>query len=840
MVCSRLTWAFTTASGYALHCIPEGYDNIREINEVVEVANFRKIKGVTVKLQKRVLQKKAARTSVAMRKLYKKAGRLETISRAFLRNRVDAEVNNLMKKVFPHYDFSDISRSMVREELDKTKICISKREADDKDCNIKSWKRRMQSGLPQRGLWINKQGQMKSPMVFAEQCAENRQDGAKKLHHYWKQLWDSQDWTEEERISKAALIADLIHEKVLGSFEGERPSLQEFQCGLKRISGTHGIDGWASSELKAGAEMVWNAMELWEDSSLLPDCVAHCKLVCVPKKDKRMLSPNEYRPVCVMSSLWRVWSTTWIRSSSISKWTRSLFPATVSGGLPGSYGAETLAAMVDHQVHRLHHGVSLDFKHAFDTVDLGLMHYALRSSMAKCMFQWLDLVFKQWMSMSRWLIFDGCTHQQAMVTKTGLPQGDPASPLIMNILMWYCMTEVNKVCDDPSIFHVTYMDDRTIAASSPQVIQQAEWNRLASEFHLLENRGKAQHINVENYETMEVLGALIGRPLPIEEKSSKATKRLEASASRYRRISFLPLKHKQKLLTANVFARSGLEYGWIASNPTDKQLKSQEVWLWQCLGRTKYSSPFLRNVMVGANSHLRFMLLKRQLRVLAKRDLALQKLGIEVGRTPLNQLVEDSLNSLGWVCIEQFWTHPFLERGFKIMEMNDEVLWRKVCHYIRESYCKVAFDDLVQCGRHDANEINVPYDAGRRQLALRWAGDDFTSFLLTIGGMASPYQRRMFGYGEEGACCSVCGEEAPGWEHIWQCAVGFIPVDGLLKRFLWPRTQNDFPICSAFHKTFKWLRAADLVLSFAEMVCSTSVLPTTKRLSPPPEEHEGY
>lgn len=178
---------------------------------------------------------------------------------------------------------------------------------------------------------------MKTPMVFDDKCAENRQDGAKKLHHYWKQLWDSQDWTEEERISKAALIADSIREKVPGSLEGDRPSLQEFQCGLKRISGTHGIDGWASSELKAiaavpaAAEMVWNAMELWEDTSLLPDCVAHCKLVCVPKKDKRLLSPNEYRPICVMSSLWRVWSTTWIRSSSISQWTRSLFPSTVSG-----------------------------------------------------------------------------------------------------------------------------------------------------------------------------------------------------------------------------------------------------------------------------------------------------------------------------------------------------------------------------------------------------------------------------------------------------------------------------------------------------------------------------
>ena len=348
------------------------------------------------------------------------------------------------------------------------------------------------------------------------------------------------------------------------------------------------------------------------------------------------------------------------------------------------------------------------------------------------------------------------------------------------------------------------MDDRTIAASSFQTIKKAEeeWSRMATEYHLMENRDKAQHVNVENFETMEVLGALIGRPLPCDDKVSKATKRLEASAMRFRRVSFLPLKHQQKLLTANTFARSGLEYGWIASNPTDQQMKSQEIWLWKCLGRTSYTSPFMRNVLVGANSHMRFMLLKKQIRVLARRDQALCSMGLAVGRSPLNRLVEESLQLLGWNCIDEFWTHPDFEQGFKVLDLNDELLWRKASHNIRESCRKLAFEGLVQCGRHDANEINVPYDGVRRRLALRWAGDDFTSFMLICGGMASPYQRNLLGFGSEEAHCAVCGEHAPGWEHIWLCATGSIPDDGLLKRFLWPRSVVDFGLCSAFQKTF--------------------------------------
>jgi len=699
---------------------------------------------------------------------------------------------------------------MVREELDKVKKSIADREAAEKLHNINSWKRRMQKGTPERGKWVNRQGQQKTPTVEDGNNAKTRQDGAQKLHRYWKQLWESQDWQEEERKVKAEHIARTIKSRVPGTVSGTRPSLSEFQAGLKRISGTHGIDGWAAAELKAiaavpeAAAMIWQEMELWEETSLIPDCIANCKLVCVPKKDKRWLCPNEYRPICVMSSLWRAWSTTWIRTSCVASWIQQLFPETVAGGLPGSYGPETLAALVDHQAHQLHHGVTLDFRHAFDTIDLKLMHLALKLSVNGCMLQWIDLVFKQWMSMSRWIVFDGCTHFEDLVTCTGLPQGDPASPLIMNVMMLHCMQEINRVCEDPALFHVSYMDDRTIVADNLQMVKTAEeeWARLAQEFHLMENREKAQRVNVENFESMEVLGALIGRPLASDDEQSKASKRLEASAMKYRRVSFLPLRHQQKLFTANVFARNGLEYGWIASCPTEQQMKAQEISLWKCMGRTSYSSPFMRSVMVGAHSHIKFMLVKKQLRLLAKRDLALQQLMLPIGRTPLNQMVEDSLCFLGWNCIDSFWTHPDFELGFKIQDLNDDVLWRKVIHNIRESYRKLAFGGLVQSGRHDASEINVPYCGTRRKLALRWAGEEFTPFMLIIGGMASPFQRKLLGFGHEGAHCAVCGELAPGWEHIWQCAVGFIPEDGLLKRFIWPRSVADFPLCNAFHKTF--------------------------------------
>ena len=502
----------------------------------------------------------------------------------------------------------------------------------------------------------------------------------------------------------------------------------------------------------------------------------------------------------MMSSLWRAWSSTWIRSKTVCQWTKHLFPQYIAGGIPGSLGPEVLSAMVDHELHKHKFGASFDFKHAFDCVDLELLHSSLQQVLPPCLRPWEELLHKQWKTMSRWIVYDGSVHPRALVSPTGLPQGDPASPLMMNILMFVCMQIINSKCSDPSLFHVTYMDDRTVVANCQATIDIAEeeWKRMAAEFHLIENGEKAQHARVHLHESMEVLGSLVGKPTAEDDKNGKASLRMSTSSQRYRRISFLPLRYKEKLYTANTFARSGLEYGWISSSPDPKRLKAQEGWLWKCLGRTRYSSPFMRQVIFGATSHVQSVLLRKQLRLLVKRNAALSELGLEVRTAPLDVMVEKGLTDLGWERGEEFWTHPLFEQGFKVEDLLDEKEWRKVSHYIRESYRQLAFDRLAASDRHDAKEINVQYDAERRKLALQWAGESFPALMLVLGACASPYQRAMLGFGGTTSSCSTCGTASPGWDHIWQCTCGFIPEDGLLRRFLWPRTKKDFPYCSAF------------------------------------------
>ena len=98
------------------------------------------------------------------------------------------------------------------------------------------------------------------------------------------------------------MYENVISSRMVGhNPRGDRPNC--VQAAPRRISGTHGIDGWGAAELKtiASAETTsgffGDAMMLWEEEGVLPTCILHCKLVCVPKKDQRYLEPKQYRPI---------------------------------------------------------------------------------------------------------------------------------------------------------------------------------------------------------------------------------------------------------------------------------------------------------------------------------------------------------------------------------------------------------------------------------------------------------------------------------------------------------------------------------------------------------------
>ena len=98
-----------------------------------------------------------------------------------------------------------------------------------------------------------------------------------------------------------------------------------------------------------------------------------------PKKVRsmRIPKPEHHGPISVQSVFWWAWSATWLKSKHVGNWRKLLFPKNISGGYPGVWGPELLAAITHQYLLKWKFAVSLDFSHAFDTINVKMVQEAL-------------------------------------------------------------------------------------------------------------------------------------------------------------------------------------------------------------------------------------------------------------------------------------------------------------------------------------------------------------------------------------------------------------------------------------------------------------------------------
>ena len=175
-----------------------------------------------------------------------------------------------------------------------------------------------------------------------------------------------------------------------------------------------------------------------------------------------------------------------------------LFPKNISGGYPGAWGPELLAAITHEYLLKWKFAVSLDFSHAFDTINVKMVQEALLCILPSGCHAWITLLTEHWMNLRRWFCFDGHIHQNALTMEVGIPQGDPASPLIMTILLRVGYGLVEESLKD-HCFQAIYMDDRAVVTDSWEkvLLAQQTWANFAEKIHMIENHTKAQLVDVE-------------------------------------------------------------------------------------------------------------------------------------------------------------------------------------------------------------------------------------------------------------------------------------------------------------------------------------------------------
>ena len=811
MVCAQLTWAIREAFWLATLAMPMDFEDEREMRRVQHLINDRTIRGVKVHTQAKKRTTKSYNKMEFQRRLYNKIGKLVELEKQMHLGICNSSTFSLARKL---YDVKPKQLSIRKVHEDKGRLELLLKETEEKEKNnaIKRWKKDMNHSISKKSSWINKKGStINAAVQDGDGASMNKMEAVQKMRKYWHLLWERQKWNKQERDQKVETLVNIL-KPYLEDFKPDagRPSLNDFRSKVGKVRGSPGADSWAKEDMALVANnpsaslAVWSAMQMWESFNRIPEAVNQCKLVHIPKKELRVLDPGSFRPICILSVWWRIWSTTWLNSGWVKGWATSRFPKNL-GGMPGGYGPELLASLISHQVAIRGHAMSLDFKHAFDTVDLTLAQGMLNGILPIECQSWCDLLFRQWRTMKRWIVYDSGVADEPLISDMGLPQGDPCAPICMTLLV-YAMTKIVEAKHPMlDLWHVIYMDDRTVVAKEKQQLEivQSTWHEVAKEFHLIENVQKAQTMEHNKLDSsMEVLGVVLGKPSDNCYKRSRTFGRIQKAKQVYKKLGFLPIPLCSKMEDCGVYCRSLVSYGWIEMQPSNKDLVALRTAMWKSLAKTMHANPHMRQVIGGAHTAMDCTALMRGMRLIAQRDFALMQDGIQAVPCALDIFVQEQLEALGWHHEGELYRHRLCPKGFKFCELTIDSNWKFVAHYIRESYRESQYELYRECGRHEIIENQmVAYHPNRRQLAKLWAKEDSVAHMLLMGAIQSPlYKHRVRGWHTK---CHKCQAENPSWDHLWECFTGIIPEDCMMRRHLWPRKLEDFSLCSLFLEGIK-------------------------------------
>eukprot|EP00435_Cladocopium_sp_Y103_P058755 s939_g20.t1 len=816
----KLSWCFREAFLMALFSLPREFSTLQEIFRVQFLANHLVIKDKSPRFRTRVFSKDCSNFSLRMRKTLNRSRRLRELAKKLFSGHAEQDIRALKNKLFGscHYEISCEECIRLAQLAEET---LSKDIKTAGELRLTGWKTRMKNDFQARSAWIN-QKIAPCPAVGNEtHRSTTKALAAEMLFDHWQQLGQEVSWSDDAESTAAAdLLVDRLqrHFQDIHCDEG-RPNLFQFRHALAKVKGCPGLDGWSKKELRVmlnceGAmSCIWDSMRCWETQGVTPTCLQHCQVSCFGKQKKELhgcLAAESFRPVSVLSIFWRAWSATWIKSNWVDSWRSQLFPANMAGGYPKAWGPELMAAVTDAALWKFGYAVSLDFKHAFDCVNVQLLEDTLMRLLPAASTKWCKLLCFQWKNMKRWFHYAGHAHHVPLVSSIGLPQGDPASPLKLLIILRVGYDLVNEGLGVDNVFQSIYVDDRTVVSNSRERVQQAAtiWRQFASMMHLKENETKTQFVDIHGPSSdgfkpwLEHLGACIGNPSRLDFTAfQKHEANRDKALSTLRKINILPLSVRMKMKDAAVFAKSRLSYGWIHDVPDFEWCKKYNSHAWKAAGHFRYGISELKAILFGAHFSIDAAILWQMFRLKVRKDDALRQIHAQFGEAPLDRCFRTQLTHLGWFFRDGKWKHEVWQRGFEEQHITSDEWWPCIYHFLRESWRKMHYDNIHSSHRHEFREtegVIPPYSSDRIKLVKEWCNQGGFTLKLAIGSFQSPNVRAR-GQNGKSVRCFKCQTADVNWEHLWQCCMGVaLPEDLFLRRFVWPRDVSDLEMCDRF------------------------------------------
>lgn len=187
-------------------------------------------------------------------------------------------------------------------------------------------------------------------------------------------------------------------------------------------------------------------------------------------------SPSDYRPICVLSMVYRTWGT--IRSKQMLAWLDKFAPAHLTGNRPGHATMDVwfeLALMVERASHdddAQVAGLVTDVCKCFNTLHRGVVYACAR----KCGFDaaFLAAWFSAASKVQRCFVVSGaCSDPVGAVT--GFPEGDPLSVVSMACINMILHAWVGSQIKAGDV--ISYVDNWEIVTPQPEMVADA-WQTL--------------------------------------------------------------------------------------------------------------------------------------------------------------------------------------------------------------------------------------------------------------------------------------------------------------------------------------------------------------------------
>lgn len=455
---------------------------------------------------------------------------------------------------------------------------------------------------------------------------------------------------------------------------------------------------------------------------------------------------------------------------------------------------------------------SLDYKLAFDHVNPEVVTQAMaHMGLPLALTQTINT---HWQHQTRWLQYKTSTAQEPLCTSMAIPQGDPLSPLSLQILL---LAGAHYVETAAPAAHpreqVIYMDDRSWTSTSADTLAQtmSAWHDFSSICGLKESTDKTQ-VTFYTQQHLELLqqhpyftnmteaivptACILGSCTKGEEPRNmheKETARLQAAKAICSRIKFLPTDHQTKIETARVLAISRASYGWVAFTPPPKELQKIDDEVRQCSGAFLGAARHMHNLLLGGTTVMEVVIGVRQVLLYAKRWMT----GSLRVSSVLAQQAMTFLAGTGWSLRNTTWKHAASGMEWHLEKFSFPDYKHKVAHLLREGWRRKQWDALCSGSRRDSVIFrNSTYSEKRvtvvRNVARKSTGPQLAILLGSFYSPAAFSKRR--DAPQSMSKCPWCNVEMADQEHIfWTCPSRLTtrgPGDDLERRFGWPTGED--------------------------------------------------